>query len=478
MFAERLDEVMKVSGVSNTMLGRALAISGSHIGRLRSGARALPREHGFVTPMCDYLAQHITKDHQLIALRELTGMDGASAASAQSMARFLESWLLEQIAGDAAVRRFVSGFSRCASGSPAAHSPELAQGAAHEDRAMYYHGSPGKRRAVVRFFRAILQEREPQTLSLFSDESFSWLYDDAAFAKQWLALFVEVLTRGNRVRVIHTVSRDMNEMMEGLTKWIPIYMTGAIEPYYYPRLRDGVFQRTLFIAPKTAAISASSAQQCAEGSLSFYVSDKAAVSALAAEYEQFFALCRPLMKIFSPQTAPALLREMENAGGAEGECVLSCAMPLLFSMPEGLAREIAAGYRSPAFYELWKSSLTAFRRGIKKRRVTEFVLSREAALLRPAALELPLADMVLPEGFLYTQEQYLAQLARLTELAGQYDNFTVIEKDELPADVFVYHKEDTLAVVAKTASPSMAFVFSEQNMVAALGDYLKKDARR
>lgn len=81
----------------------------------------------------------------------------------------------------------------------------------------------------------------------------AWLYEDAAFAARWAELFTRVLMQGNRVRIIHTVARDMNEMLEAVTKWIPIYMTGAVEPYCYPRLRDGLFRRTLFIAPRTAA---------------------------------------------------------------------------------------------------------------------------------------------------------------------------------------------------------------------------------
>lgn len=150
-------------------------------------------------------------------------------------------------------------------------------------------------------------------------------------------------------------------------------------------------------------------------------------------------------------------------------------MPLLFSMPEWLAREITERYSTPTFYELWKNSLAAFRRSVKKQRVIEAILSEDIALLRPDALELPAASMVLPKGFLYTEAQYLAQLERLRQLEKQYDNFTVIEKDDLPSHVLIYYKEDMSAAVAKTTDPSMAFVFSEQNMVTALGDYLKKD---
>lgn len=106
----------------------------------------------------------------------------------------------------------------------------------------------------------ILQENTSQTLFLFSDENMEWLYEDAAFAARWAESFKKVIEKGNRVKIIHTVARDINEMLEAVTKWIPIYMTGAVEPYYYPRLRDGLFQRTLFIAPDTGAVVSSSVQ--------------------------------------------------------------------------------------------------------------------------------------------------------------------------------------------------------------------------
>lgn len=103
----------------------------------------------------------------------------------------------------------------------------------------------------------------------------AWLYEDAAFAARWAELFTQVLMRGNRVRVIHTVARSMNDMLEAVTKWVSIYMTGAVEPYCYPRLRDGLFQRTMFIAPNTAAIISTSVQQDTDGMLNLFLTDKA-----------------------------------------------------------------------------------------------------------------------------------------------------------------------------------------------------------
>ena len=118
----------------------------SHIGRLRSGARPLPRRHEFLPAMCAYLAAHIQKDYQLIALQKLTGLSSAAAASQEGMALYLERWLLEQESDTgAATGRLISGFSRLASRP----SPLLSGGAsveAPQKYAAYFYGNAGKRK--------------------------------------------------------------------------------------------------------------------------------------------------------------------------------------------------------------------------------------------------------------------------------------------------------------------------------------------
>ena len=71
--------------------------------------------------------------------------------------------------------------------------------------ARHLYGNAGKRKAVEQFFLMILQEKKPQTLLLFSDESMAWLYEDPAFSARWMELFKQVILKGNRVRIIHTV---------------------------------------------------------------------------------------------------------------------------------------------------------------------------------------------------------------------------------------------------------------------------------
>lgn len=472
MFAERFDALMNIAEVSNSLLGRDINMNPSHIGRLRSGARPLPKKHEYLSAICRYLTKHMKKEYQITALQKLTGIAGAVLASPESTSLYLEQWLLEQEAdSSAATGRLISGFSHLAP-RPLPLSTASVSGEMPQKYATYLYGNAGKRKAVEQFLAAILQEEKPQTLLLFSDENMEWLYEDAAFAARWAELLAKVILKGNRVKIIHTVSRNMNEMLEAVTKWIPIYMTGMIEPYCYPRLRDGLFQRTLFIAPDTAAVVSSSVQQDTDGMLNLFLTDRAALDALTVEYERYFARCRPLMRIYTGRDADAFQRTAESLAEADGDAYLCCTMPPLFAMPEKLVRELSEQTGKESLMSKWKHSLNLFRKSIKKQHLTLVLLDPERAILTPDMLRPSVSELFSDSNFPYTKEQYLVHIECLKQMEARYENLKVRFVSEFAEDTLLYAKEDTGVIMAKTSTPKTAFEINERNMINAFWDYM------
>jgi len=116
MFAEKFDALMNIAEVSNSLLGRNINMNSSHIGRLRSGARDLPKKHDYLTNICRYLIKHIEKDYQITALQKLTGIGKAALSSPEAMTSYLEHWLLHSEHDTAiATGRLISGFSQAKS---------------------------------------------------------------------------------------------------------------------------------------------------------------------------------------------------------------------------------------------------------------------------------------------------------------------------------------------------------------------------
>ncbi len=477
MFAERFDALMNVAEVSNSRLGRAVSMNPSYIGRLRSGARALPKKQAYLLNMCKYLAGNVKKDYQINALIKLTGIGSAVLETVEDTAVYLERWLIgEKPELYPASGRLVSGCSHAVQRQVAAVSQENEREELKK-YSSYLYGNAGKRKAVIQFFQMILQEKKPHTLLLFSDENMEWLYEDGAFVKRWMELFTGVILKGNRVRVIHNISRDMNELIEAVTKWIPIYMTGMVEPYYYPRLRDGVFRRTLFIAPEVAAVASSSVQQDTDGMLNMFITDRFAINALTAEYGNYFGLCRPLMQIFTEKDAKSFADVAENIVMAEGDALLCCEMPPFFAMPEKLAEEMAEKAEYTDFMEVWRNSADAFRKKIAHSRLSLILLEPKTAEGAEYILQPPFAQTLSLGGIRYDQKQYLAHIEGLKELEAQYENFSITFKQELTPNITLYVKEDRGVIMTKTDMPKAAFVIDDYNMVNAFRDYASKILR-
>lgn len=310
MFSDRLNAIMNIADVSNSLLSRSVYLSPSYIERLRSGTRTLPKKHEYLSSICTCLADSLENDYQINALNNLLQVNIDKETPVETVALYIEQWLLSTEQDLPA----------------SAFSPQITAPSSQTDSNItFVYGNKGKRRAVEMFFDRILKEEQPQTLLLFSDEDMSWLYEDSSFAMLWAETFKEVLAKGNRVKIIHTISRDINEMMEAIHKWLPIYATGMIEPYFYPRIRDGILRRTLFIAPDTAAVISSSIQNDTSGMLNQYITDSEAVNALHLEFERYFSLCMPLMKIFTERNANSYANAFEQIASKEGNAMIYCS---------------------------------------------------------------------------------------------------------------------------------------------------------
>ncbi len=436
----------------------------SHIGRLRNGTRPLPKKHDFLAAICLYLAEHFKNEYQIHAVKELTGISSVTLGSVQNTAKYLEHWLLEQkqprIQSD-----LISDY------------PEEAEKGKNPDAKLptqvkFLYGNAGKRKGTEMFFLKILQESEPQTLLLFSDENMAWMYEDPAFARRWTELFTKVIMKGNRIRIIHTISRDMNEIMEALLKWLPIYMTGMIEPYYYPRLRDGVFQYTMFIAPKTSALISSSVRQHTDGMLNILIHDKTALDAVALEYEQYFSQCRPLMQIYTEADNVGYRRAIIGLTGAQGNVYIHSDTPPMFAAPETLIKELEEEEANRDLMAIWKQSVTDFQNIIRKQKVFLVLLDPDIASRGSTSLRPPLTESMAFGKISYTTEQYLAHVENLKKLEERYENLSVRYCRDWKFNAVLYVKEEVGTVLVNTKEPKSAFIIREEYMVNAFWDYL------
>jgi len=294
----KIDFLMRVTNTQNAVLAHALNFDASYISRIRSGKRGLPTKQPFVEPASEFFARNLREAYQREALATELGIAGPWPKDNAAATSLIANWIDETLPRD-------SG-PDAARAAAAPVSADEAKPASPNEQTLYFTGNAGRRAAALAFLSEVARLNSPCNLLLQSDEDMSWMIDDESFSQRWAALMGELVAKGCKITIVHTLSRDMNEMWEGVRKWLPLYMAGTVEPYYYPKLRDGIRSRSLFVASGLCALSANSVKNAEEDALVELLHDKTAIKALESEFAAYLALCNPLMKPVSRQGRDAL----------------------------------------------------------------------------------------------------------------------------------------------------------------------------
>ena len=297
---EKIDFLMRVTGTENAVFARTLKFDASYISRIRRGQRRCPSDPEFISAVALFFSHAIREPYQRSAVAERISPGLVWPETEDEAREILTMWLSGKAPQASNVERMLA-VMRGASGHAAeydemsgAEHGRLRQHAGTQAMASLFYGDQGKRDGVQVFLELLARTGKPQTLLLHSDEDMRWLVEDPSFAGWWMKMMKTLLENGCAVKIIHSIDRNLEEMLTAVHRWMPLYFTEKIEPYYYPHLQDRIFRRTMFVAPGQAALISRSIQGQDCDPINILIRDSAGVNSLEAEFRAFLSQCRPL----------------------------------------------------------------------------------------------------------------------------------------------------------------------------------------
>ena len=486
-FGEKLSLLMSLQNTSNSQLARVLAVDTSLVSRWRKGTRTPAKDGPHLKKLADYFASQARKDYQKIALLEIMNLPADKYPKDDSaLADLLYAWLSEvPLSESHLVNRFLNRLDLLQNPQnppqQALQTKTAVPASLPDSRfpAEVFYGIKGKQEAAVRFLTLAAQQQKPGVILLYSDENIEWFTGDKTFLATLVQLFGEVIALGNRIKMVHNVSRDMAEMFAAIDFWMPFYMTGAVESYYCPRYREHYFRRTMFVAPQTAALTSAVLSGCEKFAANIFTTDPQWVASLTEEFEEYLAICRPLIRILKSSSyaeTPKLITELEEQ--PENYLTLSDTLSTL-TMPN----------------ELWEQILE--RSGIDRRTREELVslhnkrrqylLSNLQSHIYTEIAPLPEAEEIIggqaridttgiPGNPVlhYTAAEYRAHLQHLLQMLKEYPSFSFYPCSRNPlGKIRLAVKEEVGVIVVKKDVPSTLFAFNQQNMTNAFYCYME-----
>lgn len=482
-FSEKLNFLMNITNTSNSALGQKVKLDPSHISRIRRGQRNTPKDEAVITKMADYFARHCESDYQRKSLLDTLKINMV-VFDTNELSALIAKWLsnekddeIKAVGGFLDVLNKLNVTAEMPKRMIEARKQIKTNGSSQfpQDELSLYYGIEGKRQAAEYFLLEVAAQDKPQTLLLYSDEATDWMTEDPGFAARWADLMVAFLSKGNKIKIIHTVSRDLDEMLSAIHQWIPLYITGLIEPYHYPKKRDGVFKKTMFISPDISAVISSSVGQSIDQAANLLVRNQEAVRAYTEEFYQYLNQCKPLMRIFTAKDKAPYLETLREFEKEKSNSMIKTESLSVLTMPENVSSGILSriGIEKSVLAEFQRQRVKNFEMILQTDTLYEIIPIFDFETAKDNRIKVSFSDMMNGGSVFYTKEEYIGHLEHLVYLLKTYENFHIKLVEAIPeSNYMICVKEERGVIIAKTSAPPIVLAINETNLTAACWDFL------
>ncbi len=485
-FSEKLSFLLDISGTSNAELARAADIDPSQVSRLKNGTRNIPKRIRTIELIAEHFAQQCTSDYQRTAIAEKIGdksiiNDRSLPHITDVLCRWLRTKQSDSSARLDSFMRSFEGYSGSPYGADKSFSPS--DTAYSEMRSHCHYGNEGRRAAVMQTLEYLLNYGTPCEVSMITDDNLEWLVQDRAFAEWVVGAMVRLTERGFKIRQIISTLRDSVSAIEALERWLPMYISGSLVSYHYPRLRDGLFRRFLVVAPDNLALTSWALGDQTECNASYISFDRRTIEDELKFFDAYLSKCIPLTEPFvykhDPVRFSCKLLDFHsiNAGGMSKWLGMTCnAIPeaIIDSMEETCTTE-----RSREILRVLRTVQKTFELNLASG-------NRFVEVIRPFGAQQVLAgsarlapSLLVPDNTLcYTPELYIMHLEHILELTRKYPNYyVVVDGGDMP-ECEMHAKEGSTALLVRVSEPFTMFSISEHSTVSAACEYITMQATK
>ena len=289
-FGQRLDKVMTLLELTNARLAAGLNIDVSMISRYRSGIYHPRRNKQIREHVCELLSARAEKRGMTAELAALCGVPAEKFGNEK-----LAEWLYSQDE-DFSSEIAESVFRSIDTYAPGQGIPSPPPTLPKIQETDCYWGTPGIRQAVIRFLSDAA--REGGRLLLYSDEPMDWMSGDREFFAVWTSLMNACVNAGVQIKIIHNLDRSGQEMIAAMAGWLPLYISGKIEPYVLRKNKDPRFFHTIFLRPGRAAVLGFFPADAGENRWYGYITDPDRLNALQAGYHTMLIGASPFLRTY------------------------------------------------------------------------------------------------------------------------------------------------------------------------------------
>lgn len=481
MLRENFNALIEVMGLSVAKLCRCANYDTSAIFRFRRGERQPAEPEQFAAAVASYVSREMDGPAQREVAAALLGCAAEDLCDRAAYCRRVQDWLLGSHAPrEDSVSRFLTKLDEFDLNAyiRSVHFDELKVPVApfQLPTSRSYSGLRQMMDSELDFMKAAVLSRSTEPVFMYSDMPMTEMAQDPEFPKKWMFGMALLLKKGLRLQIIHNIDRNLPEMMLGLESFIPMYMTGQIEPYYFKAPQGGVFLHFLRVSGTAALTGEAVSGHHSEGRY-YLTNNRAEVAYYRRRADALLENAKPLMEIYRADGASRLnaflLADSRTPG--RRRCVLSA--PPLYTADPAFLTAVLQRHDVPAPDQ---ERILAHAKSHREQAET-ILRDNEMVLALPRLTEeaferypmsLPLSGSFYERDIPYTYQEYLEHIDQTEQFAAVHPRCRLeLTADSTFRNLQIVMHEGRWAMVSKEKSPAIHFVIRHAKLRSAIESF-------
>ena len=477
---ENLKTLISMLNIGNNELARLLAYDPSHISRILKGTRRPSDLPQFLSDVSHYLSRKFYDTPQEVSLLSRIGHEG-KVAGEDELSNIILEWLGKPQEKEAPqIAHFLQSLDEFDLNDFMAsiHFDDIKVPTMpfQLPGTKTYAGIKDMMQAEIDFIKYAVLSKSNEDVILYSDMPMEEMSKDEDFPKKWMMGMALMIRKGLKLEMIHDVHRPLPEMLLGLEGWIPMYMTGQVNPYYLSDQTNQHFMHFLRSAGTVAISGEAIFGHHANGRYTV-TRNKDDVSYYRQRATDLLGRAKPLMHIYREPQMEDFRKDIVRIVEKSKTLHSLSNVPPLFTMSEDLLERVlahsGAGVTEKDRIREYHKSYTAF--AASKLGSMQYMLELSEVTSEDYAkypARLPVSEIFPAADTRYTEEEYRLHIKEAQQFADDHRGFS-LTTNSMPAfrNIDITISPGRAVLVSKSNPPIIHFLILHPQMIAAFEQF-------
>lgn len=475
-FSKNLNELINTLKINIKDMSKYTLCDASSISRIRYGKTKPSEPIEFASKIASYVTNKYANETDITKIEKLTNNDGENLYN--KVFKYLTN--KEENKNNDMIKSFLNNLDKFNLNDyiKAIKFDELKVPTVpfYITKTKNYFGLEEMKKAELDFLKGTVLSKNNEDVFMCSDMPMEDLAKDIDFSKKWMFGIACLLKKGIHLNLIHNLDRPFNEMMLGLESWIPLYMTGQINPFYFKDISTNIYHNLTYVSG-TLALAGECINNFHKDGKYFLTSNKKEVDYYKTKSNNLLKKANNLMNIYKEENSKSYNLFLDDYLNKDGDRKRILSSLPLFTMSDNLLNEILKNNKVPKkdinkIINYKNEEFNKYNNLLKNNNINDiiYILSKEE--FNKNVPSLSLSNIFYDKKIKYSYETYLKHLKETKRFANKNNNYILNISDYLTFNnisITIFDKKQI--IISKEENPTIHFVIKHPKLVNAINNF-------